>query len=160
MNISQNGIDLIKHYEGCSLTAYRDSDNILTIGYGHTGSDVYEGETISQDKADQLFLNDISSFVKMLNNALTVSLEQNQFDALLSFLYNVGPGEVGVKDGLFHLKSGGPSTLWKMIESENFSGAAGQFTLWCRSGGVVLRGLLARRRSEQILFSNNYLDFE
>lgn len=159
MDISQNGIDLIKHYEGCSLTSYRDSDNILTIGYGHTGN-VYENEQITQEQADQYFLNDISSFVRMLNNALTVSVSQNQFDALLSFLYNVGPGEVGVKDGLFHLKSGGPSTLWKMVESKNFEGAASQFTLWCRSGGVVLRGLLARRRSEQNLFSNGILDFE
>lgn len=159
MDISQNGIDLIQHYEGCSLTAYRDSDNILTIGYGHT-HDVYSGMTITQDEADELFLNDIKSFVSMLNSKLSVSVNQNQFDALLSFLYNVGPGEVGVKDGLFVLKSGSPSTLWKMIQSNNFNGAASQFTLWCRSGGVVLRGLLARRRTEQLLFTNGYLDFK
>lgn len=160
MDISQNGIDLIRHYEGCSLFEYRDSANIKTIGIGHTGSDVYDGEKISPDEAESLFLNDIKSFVSMLNEKLTVTVNQNQFDALLSFLYNVGPGNVGIKDGLFHLKSGGPSTLWKMVESENFSGAASQFTLWCRSGGVVLRGLLARRRSEQILFTNGYLDFK
>lgn len=158
MNISENGIKLIQHFEGCSLTSYRDTVGILTIGWGHTGSDVYSDQKISQDEADNLFLEDISKFVDILNIQLSVDLKQNQFDALLSFLYNVGPGEVGVKDGLFHLKSGGSSTLWKMIQNKNFSGAAAQFTLWCRAGGVVSRGLLVRRRTEQKLFATGILD--
>lgn len=159
MDINEKGIEIIKHYEGCRLTAYRDPVGILTIGWGTTGSFIYDGMTITQEEADEYLMKDVEVAVSELNNNLTVSLNDDQFSALVSFLYNIGPGVTGVKDGLFHLASGGPSTLWKMVEESNFSGAAGQFTLWCRAGGIVLRGLLARRRSEQKLFAYGTLDF-
>ena len=159
MNISQQGIDLIKHYESCSLTEYSDSVGIKTIGYGHTGTDVYAGQTISQDEANQLLLDDLLSFENMLNDRLEVELQQYQFDALMSFLFNVGPGAAGVKDGLFSLRSGGSSTLWKMVQSSDFSSASQQFLLWNRAGGQVLRGLTYRRQSESILFSTGELKF-
>ncbi|AXH72913.1 MAG: endolysin/autolysin [Caudoviricetes sp.] len=159
MIISQQGIDLIKHYESCSLTAYRDSTGILTIGYGHTGRDVREGETISPDTANQLLVDDLQSFENMLNDRLDTDIEQYQFDALMSFLFNIGPGQTGVKDGLFCLKNGNPSTLWKMVQSSDFSSASKQFLLWNRAGGVVLRGLTYRRQSESLLFSTGELKF-
>lgn len=159
MDISDTGIKLIQHYESCSLKSYRDSAQILTIGWGHTGSDVYDGMIITQDQADDLFKNDIEVFVNMLNSRLEDNIEQYQFDALVSFLYNVGPGSVGIKDGLFVLRDGNPSTLWRMIESKNFIGASQQFLQWTRSDGMILRGLVARRRSESLLFSSNKLEF-
>lgn len=160
MEISQKGIDLIKHYESCSLTSYYDAfGKCFTLGFGHTGSDVYSGQSISQDEANQLLVDDLKSFENMLNDRLDVSLEQNQFDALMSFLFNIGPGVTGVKDGLFHLKNGNPSTLWKMVQSSDFIGAKQQFLLWNRAGGQVLRGLTYRRQSESLLFSTGELKF-
>lgn len=159
MNISNNGIKLIQHYESCSLKSYRDSVGVLTIGWGHTGPDVYDGMVISQDEADQLFLDDIKSFENMLNDRLSVVLEQNQFDALLSFLFNVGPGKAGTKDGLFTLRDGNPSTLWKLVQSGQNDGVPQQFMLWTRAGGQVLRGLVARRRTESNLYSTGILEF-
>lgn len=160
MEISQKGIDLIKHYESCSLTSYYDTfGKCFTIGFGHTGNDVYSNQTITQDEADQLLINDLKSFEDMLNDKLTVDLEQYQFDALMSFLFNIGPGRTGMKDGLFNLRNGSPSTLWKMVQSSDFDSAAKQFLLWNRAGGVVLRGLTYRRQSESLLFSSGKLEF-
>lgn len=158
MNISQTGIDLIKHYEGCSLQSYQDSTGIWTIGWGTT-KNVKQGQTITQEEADLLLQNDVEIFGSMLSNKLPFSIPQNQFDALTSFLYNIGPGAKGIKDGLFSLRNGEPSTLWKNVIANNTAQATGQFLLWDKAGGKVLLGLQRRRKSESILYSINKLEF-
>ena len=80
MKISQKGIDLVKHFEGCSLTAYRRPANVLTIGYGHTGKSVKNGLTITQEQADEILKHDLESFEKVVSDCVKIELEQAQFD--------------------------------------------------------------------------------
>lgn len=159
MKASANARLLIEHYEGLGLHTYEDSVGMLTIGYGHTGADVHKGMVITQAEADILLAEDLASFETMLNARLTRTLTQGEFDALVSFLYNVGPGTAGVKDGLFVLKSGKPSTLWRSVEAGLMRAAAGQFASWNRAGGYVLAGLTKRRASEAMMFSTGRLIF-
>ena len=85
MNISQKGINLIKNFEGCRLTAYKCPANILTIGYGHTGSDVHTGQKITQEEAEKLLRQDLIVHCNNVSKLVKVPLNQNQFDALVSF---------------------------------------------------------------------------
>nr|WP_275944200.1 lysozyme [Gluconacetobacter tumulicola] len=155
---SKTGIQLITHYEGCSLSSYPDVGGIWTIGYGTTGPDIKEGMTITQCDALSLLSNDLKAFENMLNKRLPNPIKQNEFDALMSFLYNVGPGGRS-KDGLFELKLGRPSSLWSYVVGGQMNLAASQFQLWNRVGGVVVHGLSLRRHSEAMLFSTNRLVF-
>ncbi|OHX13336.1 lysozyme [Chromobacterium sphagni] len=140
MQTSNNGINLIKQFEGIRLTAYQDSVGVWTIGYGHTGADVRSGLTISQNQAEQLLRTDLGRFETGVGQLVTVPLNQNQFDALVSFSYNLGLG---------NLKS---STLLRLLNNKDYNGAAGQFPLWDKAGGQVLAGLHKRRLAEQALF--------
>lgn len=158
METSKTGIQLITHYEGCRLSAYRDFGGIWTIGYGHTGTDVKEGLGISQCDALSLLSTDLRSFEDMLNKRLPNPIEQNEFDALMSFLYNVGPGGRS-KDGLFMLKSGRPSSLWSYVVKGQMNLAASQFQFWNKVDGAVVSGLSLRRHSEAMLFSTARLVF-
>ena len=91
MNISNNGIQLIKQFEGCVLTAYKavSTETYYTIGYGHYGSDVTEGMTITQEQAEAYLKQDLEKFEGYVNTYVT-NINQNQFDALVSFTYNCG----------------------------------------------------------------------
>lgn len=89
--LSEQGAEFIKRFEGLRLTAYNDGTGVMTIGYGHTG-DVKAGETITQAEADSYFREDVKWAVDTVNNAVKVKLQKNQFDALVSFAYNVGEG--------------------------------------------------------------------
>ena len=91
MEISQTGIDLIKKYEGCKLFAYRDSVGVATIGYGHTKG-VYMGMAITQKQADEMLKDDIAPIEKTLNG-MGINLRQGQFDALCSWIFNLGQGK-------------------------------------------------------------------
>lgn len=141
MNISDNGLNAIKKYEGCRLTAYQDVKGVWTIGYGHTG-DVYYGETITQSEADALFRNDIQKFVKGVNSLLgSTRVNQNQFDALVSFAYNCG---------LTALKN---STLLRKVKADpNDPTIETEFKKWVYSGGKYIQGLANRRASESKLY--------
>lgn len=90
MEISQEGLSLIKKFEGCELEAYKCAAGVWTIGYGST-NDVKEGMKISQERADMLLLEDVEVFEEAVNNLVEVDLEQNQFDALISWTFNLGP---------------------------------------------------------------------
>lgn len=95
MNVSEQGIALIKSFESCKLTAYKalSTEEHYTIGWGHYGADVKAGQTISKNEADALFLSDLQRFVKYTNTyTKNITLNQDQFDALVSFCYNCGPG--------------------------------------------------------------------
>lgn len=140
MNISQKGIDLIKNFEGCRLTAYRCPANILTIGYGHTGSDVVIGQKITQEQAEKLLKSDLLVHCNNVSRLVKVPLTQNQFDALVSFEFNVGYGNFA------------SSTMLKLLNQKKYREAAAQFDRWVYANRKVLAGLVKRRAAEKNLF--------
>lgn len=139
MKTGNAGLNLIKSFEGCRLTAYKDAVNVLTIGYGHTGN-VKEGQVISQAQAEQLLRDDLNRFENGVEKLVTVELNQNQFDALVSFSYNLGLGNLQNSD------------LLKYVNKKDFTNASKEFTLWVHAGGIVLNGLVRRRSAERDLF--------
>lgn len=140
MQLSPNGVELIKHFEGCKLTAYRCSADVWTIGYGSTGPHVYEGLSITEEYAEELLRDDLLRFESGVLSAVTVPINQDQYDALVSFAFNVGLG---------NLKS---STLLRKLNSRNYVGAGNEFQRWNRAKGRVLNGLTRRRHAESRLF--------
>lgn len=145
------GIDLIKSFEGLRLTAYQDSGGIWTIGYGHTGG-VKRGQRITKDEAESFLREDLDEAEATVEDVVTVDLSDNQFAALVSFAYNVGPGKKGEKDGFVTLKSGRPPTLLRKLNAGDYDGAADEFLKWNHQGGRVLTGLTRRRKAERSLF--------
>lgn len=139
MILSKRGGDFIKSFEGLRLTAYRDIVGVLTIGYGHTGSDVIEGMKITLDRANELFDEDVADFVTGVN-ALAKVKTQGQFDALVSFAYNLG------------LRSLKKSTLLKKLNDGDIVGASNEFQKWNRAGGKEVAGLTRRRLAEYVVF--------
>ena len=136
--ISQKGIELIKDFEGCYTTAYWDKyGKVYTIGYGHTGNDVHKKKTITKKEAEDLLRRDLERFEKFVNNPSYVphKLNQNQFDALVSFSFNCGQGN-----------------LKKLVKNRNLSEIANELTEYNKSGGKVLNGLIRRREAEKKLF--------
>jgi len=140
MNISNKGVNLIKEFEGLELKAYKDSVGVLTIGYGSTGPHVTVGMTITESQAEVLLKKDLSRFEKGVDDLVTVPLNQNQFDALVSFSFNLGLG---------NLKS---STLLRKLNSLDYIGAANEIPRWDKAGGKILKGLTRRRLAEKELF--------
>ena len=143
MKISSSGLDLIKHFEGFEPEAYLCPAGLLTIGYGSTGKHVTRGQTITQAGATALLARDVVRFENAVNK-LGVTLTQNQFDALVAFVYNVGESSFNA------------STLVKRLKAGDMTGAAAQFGVWnkARVKGVltVLKGLTTRRAAEAALF--------
>jgi lysozyme len=152
MTPSKACCDLIKQFEGFRAKAYLCPAGIMTVGYGHTGLDVVPGLIVTQAQGDALLRNDVEKFSNIVNKALTTQVTQGQFDALVSFCFNTGPGKTGVKDGLITLKSGNPSTLLRKTNSGDKLGAAAEFPKWATAGGVPLKGLMVRREAEQRLY--------
>lgn len=142
MNIGQKGINLIKHFEGCELNAYKCPAGVWTIGYGHIKG-VSEGMSITQEQAEQMLLDELKEYENYINELVTVNLSQNQFDALVSWVYNLGPA---------NLQS---STLLKVLNSGDYSGVPAQIERWNKAGGKVLEGLIRRREAESALFCEN-----
>ena len=112
LSCSPRGRALIEKFEGLRLTAYQDMVGVWTIGYGHTGPDVKAGLTITQQQAEQLLINDLARFNNGVNALVTVKINQNQFDALISFSYNLGLGSLQ------------QSTLLRLLNAGNFQAAA------------------------------------
>lgn len=139
MNVSETGIELIKKFEGCALKSYKCPAGVWTIGYGHT-SGVKEGQTITKKQAEIFLKQDIRCFEITVNNLVNVSLNQGQFDALVSFCYNLGSN---------NLKN---STLLKLLNKKDYFAAAEQFDRWIYAGGKKLSGLVKRRAAEKKLF--------
>ncbi len=141
MKINDDGLNLLKSFEGCKLTSYKDIVGILTIGYGHTGSDVKENQTITQSEADEILKSDLERFEKgVLDLCKLVTLNPNQFSALVCFSFNVGLGA---------LKT---STLLKLLNTKEFTKAADEFLKWNKAGGKEVSGLTSRREAERQLF--------
>ena len=141
MNISQNGIDLIKEFEGCRLEPYLCAANVLTIGYGHT-KDVVENMRISEDTAESLLKDDLRVFEDDVTRLVEVPLLQNQFDALVAWTFNLGAG---------NLKS---STMLKVLNEGKYAEVPEQMRRWNKAAGKVLHGLVRRRTAESLLFED------
>lgn len=140
MKLGAAGKALIQSFEQCRLTAYMDGGGVWTIGWGHTGREVHEGLTCTQEQADAWFDQDVAVAVNALNKALDVAVNQNQFDALVSFTFNVG------------VRHATQSTLLRDVNAKRFAEAADEFPKWCHDNGETIPGLLRRRRAEQALF--------
>ena len=139
MNLSETGLQLIKDHEGCRLEAYLDSVGVPTIGYGHTKG-VKEGDTCTQAQADSWLREDANSAEWCVNKCVTVPLTQGEFDALVSFAFNLG---------CTSLRN---STLLRKLNDSDYDGAAAEFPKWNYAGGQVLAGLTTRRQAEQRRF--------
>lgn len=140
MNISDDGLSLIKRFEGCRLTSYQDSVGIWTVGYGHTGSLVTKGMAITQQEADDLLRHDAKAAERCVSSLVSVELTQHEFDALCSFVFNVGCGNFR------------NSTMLKRLNAGDHDAAAQEFKRWDKAGGEVLAGLTKRREAEAQLF--------
>lgn len=141
MRTSSNGAGLIKHFEGCELTPYICSGGKRTIGVGHVILPGENLEQITQAQAMEILSRDLAKFETMVESMVKVELNQNQFDALVSFCFNLGPA---------NLKN---STLLKKVNAGDFEGARGEFGKWANAGGKKLAGLVKRREAEAKLFS-------
>ncbi|MDB5287001.1 MAG: rrrD [Mucilaginibacter sp.] len=149
--LSEHGIAIIKNFEGLRLKAYRDIASVWTIGYGstsyHDGKAVKSGDELADETvADALFHNTLKWYVDAVNDHVKVPLNQNQFDALVSFTYNLGTGALQ------------KSTLLRKLNASDYVAAADQFLLWNKitdpySGKkVICNTLTVRRKQERELF--------
>ena len=140
MNLSDSGLALIQRFEGLQLTAYVCPAGKWTIGYGCT-TDVAPGMRITQAEAEQRLKEDLQGAENCVNHSLPgVHLTQGEFDALVSFVFNLGCGAFR------------GSTLYKLLLAGDMDAAAGEFPKWCHAGKTVLPGLVARRAAERELF--------
>lgn len=144
MKISDDGMALIKRFEGLRLQAYQDSVGVWTIGYGWTqpvaGRKVGAGMAIDAATAERLLICGVAQFEQGVERLVTAPITQGQFDALVSFAYNLG------------LRALENSTLLRRLNAGDRLGAADQFGRWVNAGGVRLDGLVARRAAERALF--------
>ena len=152
MKTSPKGIELIKHFEGCKLEAYICPAGKPTIGWGTTsypnGREIKLGDVCTEEQAEEYLINDLSLLEKKIDRHFGKLLNQNQFDALVSFSYNLGFG---------NLLS---STLRRKILNNVNDDAIGiEFMKWCHVGKVKSSGLLRRRKSEYTLYSTGELKF-
>lgn len=141
---NQNGIELIKHFEGLRLDSYPDPGTgakPYTIGYGHTGPEVQLGQKITAEQAEATLRADLDKVELAVSSAVPESVTDNQFAALVAFTFNVGVG---------NLKK---STLLRLLNEGDTLGCTDEFVKWNKAAGKVLAGLTTRRRSEQSLFA-------
>lgn len=145
MKTSDAGKALIKSFESCSLTPYRCPAGIPTIGWGTTrypdGKVVsMQDARITTERADFIFTHDLGKFESTVSNLVHVDIQQREFDALVSFAYNLGGGALE------------KSTLLRKLNAGDHTGAADEFLKWDKAGGVALAGLARRRKAERAMF--------
>ena len=139
MKISAEGLNLIKHFEGLELEAYKCPAGVWTIGYGHT-KDVQEGDTWSESHADHMLEVEMEEYENYIHDLVTCPLSQNQFDALVSWVYNLGSSNLQA------------STLLKRLNAGDYPDVPNQIKRWNKAGGKVLEGLVRRREAEASMF--------
>jgi lysozyme len=137
---SEAGLTLTREFEGLRLEAYQDCAGVWTIGYGHTGTDVVAGRNVSELEAEALLRGDISTAVACVNRVVTAAIQQNHFDALVDFCFNVG------------VQAFTGSSLLRDLNQGRFEEAATQFGLWVHAGGKAVPGLAKRRAAETAMF--------
>lgn len=141
MQISKEGLALIKKFEGFESRAYLCPAGVWTIGYGHT-KDVKEGDEWSQAHAEHMLEIELEEFCEYVNKMVKVPLEQYQFDALVAWVYNLGAGNFK------------ESTLLRVLNQGDYDDVPHQIKRWNKAGGRVLQGLVRRREAEALLFQN------
>lgn len=139
LKVSNEWVKLVTNFEGLRLEAYYDSVGQITIGYGHTLT-AKPGMVITKEEAEELLRDDVERFEEFVNDVVTVPLTQWQFDALVSFCFNLGQGNLG------------DSTLLEELNKGNYDKAAQEFNEWVYAGGEVLDGLVRRRNAESTMF--------
>jgi lysozyme len=144
LTLSPTGLALIQSFEGLRLRAYRDATGIPTIGYGSTRG-VRLGMVITPEQATARLREDVADAEAAVRRLVTVPITQGQFDALVSFTYNLGAGNLA------------KSTLLELLNLADYAGAANQFPRWIKAGGKNLRGLVRRRAAERALFLGDRL---
>ena len=140
MIISTAGVDLLTHFEGLRLEAYQDSVGVWTIGYGHTKG-VTPSMKITESQANNLLKTELIEYQNYINEMVNISLDQCQFDALVCWVYNLGPT---------NLKN---STLLTLLNQGVKFQIPEQIRRWNRAGGKVLKGLVRRREAEALMFA-------
>ena len=144
MKINAAGLDLIKRWEGLRLTAYQDSVGIWTIGYGHTAEAgppaPKTGMKITEKEATDILARDLGQYERAVTKAISVAPTSNQFAAMTSLCFNIGPTNFAKSSVVRRMNEGNPKA------------AADAFLLWNKAGGKVLKGLTARREDEKKLF--------
>ena len=141
MRTGRDGVELIRHFEGCRFDAYLCPAGVWTIGYGHT-ADVKEGDSIDQEAAEAFLIEDLEKFEQAVMRLVEVPLTQQQFDALVSWTFNLGAGNLA------------ESTLLRKLNNYQYAEVPEQMMRWVRAGGKVLEGLVRRRAAEAALFQN------
>jgi len=139
MNISEEGLSLIKKFEGCELKAYRCAANVLTIGYGTTKG-VTEDMEITKEEAESILKEEMHEYEGYINDMVKVPLKQNQFDSMVSWVFNLGSTNLS------------SSTLLKKLNNSEYDEVPAQIKRWNKAGGKVLDGLIRRREAEALLF--------
>lgn len=158
MITNDRGRQIIQEAESLRLKPYRCPAGIWTVGWGHTDPYGYveelakRGGSITKHQAEELLAHDLEESERIVTQAVKVPLNGNQFSALVSFVFNVGPGRKGKKDGFVTLKSGRPSTMLRKLNEGDYAGAAAEFPKWVSAQGVQLPGLVKRRAAEKRLF--------
>lgn len=145
MKLSETGVDLLMAREGIRTKAYRDTKGIWTIGVGHTGPEVHEGLVWTEDQCREAFRRDVVRFENSVNACVTVPLKQHEFDALVSFAFNVGEAALPHGGG-----GGGPSSILAAVNRGDMAAAANCFNNWmadpeCRTRRAGEREQLAGR---------------
>ena len=139
MEISQEGLALIKKFEGCELKSYQDSVGVWTIGYGHTKG-VKPNMEITKEEAEKMLKEELPEYEGYVEKCVEVPLSQNEFDALVCWVYNLGPTNLL------------QSTLLKVLNQGQKEKVPEQIKRWNKAGGIVLNGLVRRREAEALLF--------
>lgn len=151
MQLSKTGIELLKHFEGCELKAYQDSVGVWTIGYGHTKG-IYEGLEITQSEAEKMLVDELPEYEGYITDKIVPMLQQHEFDALVCWVYNLGPTNLS------------SSTMLKKLNAGEFKEVPFQMKRWDKAGGQPLLGLTRRRNAEALLFKGeqwkDYLEVE
>lgn len=141
-----DSVDIIKHFEGLYLEPYYCVAGKLTVGYGNL-SHAVEGVAITEDQAEQYLREDISWCEDVINDKVTIPLEQHEFDALVAFVFNIGSGAFS------------KSTLLKKLNSGDKGGTSKEFKRWNKVNKKAVAGLTRRRKSEAHLFSTGEVNF-
>lgn len=147
MKMTNEGLDLIKEFEGWRGDAYRDAVGVWTIGYGHTSMagepKVVPGMTITKAEGVEILRRDVEKFADGVRKLLTVELTDNQFSALVSFAYNVGLGNFR------------KSSVLQRVNNKDFAAVPRRLQLWTKADGKTLPGLVRRRAAEAKMFSSS-----
>jgi lysozyme len=142
MKISEEGISLIKKFEGCKLEAYLDAVDVPTIAYGRT-KDVKIGDICTQQQAEDWLEEELVEYEGYVNEAVKVELTQPQFDSIVSWTYNLGPSNLN------------RSSMLRVLNASDYDNVPEQIMRWNKAGGRVLAGLVRRREAEAEMFKGN-----